>query len=119
MQQLQAGDEQAFNALYHRYSAKLHAFFWRMLNKDTAVAEDFTQQLFMKIIEHSGRFDTKKVFSTWVYTLASNMVKNEYRNRDRQSKRVEMAQYWQDDDSLNFLQGLDEEVRNNRLQKGY
>lgn len=117
MKHLQSGNEAAFNALYHRYSAKLHGFFWRMLNKDKVVAEDFTQQLFMKIIEHKGRFDSNQKFSTWAYTIASNMVKNEYRRRERQSKRVVMAKNWQRDQSLNFLKDMDADIWKNRLQK--
>ncbi len=117
MQRLQTGDELAFNALYQRYSAQLYAFFWRMLNQNKAIAEDFTQQLFMKIIEHKEKFDTKQKFSSWAYTLASNMVKNEYRSRERQSKRVVMARHWQKDNSLDFLKGMDTEIWQKRLQK--
>jgi len=117
MQQLQAGDEQAFNEIYHRYSGKLHAFFWRMLNKETTVAEDFTQQLFMKIIENKKRFDSQQKFSTWIYTLASNMVKNEYRSRERQSKRIHLIKYWQHDNSLDFLYNMDQPIREQRIQR--
>ena len=45
-----------------------------------------------------------------------NMIKNEYRSRDRQSKRVHMALHWQKDISLDFLHELDEDIRNRRLQ---
>ena len=38
--------------------------------------------LFVKIIEKPFLFDANKSFSTWIYTVASNMCKNEYRRRD-------------------------------------
>jgi len=117
MKRLQLGNEAAFNALYHRYSSKLYGFFWRMLNKDKVAAEDFTQQLFMKIIENKSRFDSNHKFSTWVYTIASNLVKNEYRRRERQSKRVVMAKHWQKDNSLDFIENMDAKIWSNRLQK--
>jgi len=79
MRQLGSGDKQAFNALYSRYSKKLGWYFYKMLNMDHEKANDFVQDLFMKIIEDPMKFDQSKRFSTWVYTIASNMCKNEYR----------------------------------------
>lgn len=116
MQELVKGNEQAFNALYQRYADKLHAYFWRMLNKDKEQAADFTQQLFLKLIEHKSSFDSNKRFKTWIYTLAANMVKNEYRSRERLSKRIPMAVHWLKDDSLSFLDNMDADIRQKRLE---
>ena len=115
MKRIAKGDELAFNVLYQRYGSKMYHFFWRMLYKNKTVAEDFTQQLFLKIIEHKERFDANQSFSTWIYTLASNMIKNEYRSKDRQLKRVEMAKHWQVDNSLDFIQEMDQAFRKNRI----
>lgn len=86
MRSLQKGSEGAFNELYERYAAKLYAYFWRALAQEKEVAEDFTQQLFLKLIEKKTSYDLDRTFSTWLYTLAANMVKNEYRRRGRQAK---------------------------------
>lgn len=75
----QQGDERAFAELYDRYSARMYRFFLRMLERDAARAEDFTQDLFLKIMDKAALFDPSRRFSTWLYTLASNMCKNEYR----------------------------------------
>jgi RNA polymerase sigma-70 factor (ECF subfamily) len=83
---LQKGDEQAFNALYSRYGQRLYRYFYRMLGQDEEQASDFTQELFMKIIEQPEAFDAKRRFATWFYTVAANMVKNEYRRRGRKPK---------------------------------
>lgn len=73
------GDTAAFDELYERYSTRLLHYFYRMLGKDTEKAQDFLQDLLLKIVEKPHLFDTRQRFSTWVYTIASNMCKNEYR----------------------------------------
>jgi RNA polymerase sigma-70 factor (ECF subfamily) len=83
---MQQGDEQAFNVIYERYGAKLYAYFWRMLWQDEAMSEDFTQQLFLKLIENKASYDVSRNFSTWLFTIAANMVKNEYRRKERLAK---------------------------------
>lgn len=86
MRALQAGKESAFNELYDRYGDKLYAYFWRALAQEKEVAEDFTQQLFLKLIERNASYNPDRKFSTWLFTLAANMVKNEYRRRSRATK---------------------------------
>ncbi|MBP6828924.1 MAG: RNA polymerase sigma factor [Saprospiraceae bacterium] len=74
-------DERAFAELYHRYGARMHRYFYRMLWRDAILAEDFTQELFLKIIEKPHLYDTTRPFRAWIYALASNMCKNEYRRK--------------------------------------
>lgn len=77
------GNEQAFSELYDRYKGKMHSYFYRMLYQDMDKADDFTQELFLKIIEKPHLFDLERRFSTWIYTVAGNMCKNEYRKNSR------------------------------------
>lgn len=65
--------------MYDRYSPRMYRFFFRMLWRDAGKAEDFTQEIFLKIIEKPQLFDPERNFKTWIYTLASNLCKNEYR----------------------------------------
>jgi len=81
MSLLTRGGQSAFDELYKRYSKPLLNFFFRMLNNDREKAEDLLHDLFLKIIEKPDSFDGNKKFNTWFYTLASNMIKNEYRSR--------------------------------------
>lgn len=81
MSLLTKGGQSAFDQLYQRYSKLLLNFFFRMLNGDREKAEDLLHDLFLKIIEKPESFDCNKKFNTWFYTLASNMIKNEYRSR--------------------------------------
>jgi len=86
MSLLTKGGQSAFDELYKRYSKPLLNFFFRMLNNDREKAEDMLHDLFLKIIEKPESFDGNKKFNTWFYTLASNMIKNEYRSRQIRSE---------------------------------
>ncbi len=76
------GNQDAFNELYKRYAKKIQFFFYSKLNRDNEKASDFLQDLFLKIIEKPELFDTTKKFSTWIYALANNMCKNEYKKNN-------------------------------------
>ena len=80
--QIASHDEWAFEELYDRYSKRMLHFFYKMLNQEEETAQDFLQDLFMKIVEKSHSFNSKWRFSTWIYSIASNMCKNEYRSRN-------------------------------------
>jgi RNA polymerase sigma-70 factor, ECF subfamily len=81
MHLVQQGNSHAMTELYQRYSRKLLRYFFRMLWKDEARAQDFLHDLFIKLIEHADRFNADRKFSTWLYSLAHNMCKNEYRKQ--------------------------------------
>ncbi|MDP2724497.1 MAG: RNA polymerase sigma factor [Bacteroidales bacterium] len=75
------GDSSAFNELYKRYNERMLYYFYRMLWNDKEMAQDFLQDLFIKIIDKPHLFDVERKFSTWIFSIAHNMCKNEYRNR--------------------------------------
>jgi RNA polymerase sigma-70 factor (ECF subfamily) len=77
-----AGDAQAFGALVDRYQGRLLNFVNRTIG-DRERAEDLVQEVFIRVFRHLHRFDQTKKFSTWIYTIASNLAKNELRNRSR------------------------------------
>src|SRR5438874_10811389 len=77
-----AGDPQAFGTLVDRYQTRLLNFINRTIG-DRERAEDLVQEVFIRVFRHLHRFDQTKKFSTWVYTIASNLAKNELRNRSR------------------------------------
>ena len=72
----------AFTELYNRYNAKLLRYFHRMLWNDRPLAEDFLHDLFVKVIEHPAHFKTEMKFSTWIYSVANNMCKNQFRRNE-------------------------------------
>ena len=81
------GKEMAFNELYKRYSKKIHFFFYQKLYFDSEKAADFVHDLFLKIIENPNQFDSNRKFKSWIYAVASNMCKNEYRRNELRGKK--------------------------------
>ncbi len=81
MQLIVGRNERAFAALYDRYGTRMYRYFYRMLWRDAEKARDFTQELFVKIIEKPHLFDPRRNFRTWLYALAANLCKNEYRRK--------------------------------------
>jgi len=77
-----AGEPQAFGTLVDRYQTRLLNFVNRTIG-DRERAEDLVQEVFIRVFRHLHRFDQTKKFSTWIYTIASNLAKNELRNRSR------------------------------------
>jgi RNA polymerase sigma-70 factor (ECF subfamily) len=76
------GERFAFNELVDRYQERLLNFIYRTIG-DRDRAEDLVQETFVRVYRHLHRFDQTKKFSTWAYTIASNLAKNELRNRSR------------------------------------
>ncbi|MEX2530067.1 MAG: sigma-70 family RNA polymerase sigma factor [Gemmatimonadota bacterium] len=76
------GDERAFGELVNRYDSRLLNFVYRTVG-DRERAQDLVQETFVRVYRHLHRFDQTKKFSTWIYTIASNLAKNELRNRSR------------------------------------
>jgi len=76
------GDQRAFNEIYERYSGPLLGYFIRMLWKDREKGEDFVHDIFAKIIRKPELFDPTRKFKTWVYSVANNMCKNEYKKQE-------------------------------------
>jgi RNA polymerase sigma-70 factor, ECF subfamily len=77
-----AGEKRAFTELVERYNGRLVNFVYRTTG-DRERSEDLVQETFIRVYRHLHRFDQTKKFSTWVYTIASNLAKNELRNRSR------------------------------------
>lgn len=82
IQQKNSAGQGAFDELYERYSRPLLYYFHRMLGGQTERAQDCLQDLFLKIVARPELFNPAQRFRTWVYTVAHNMCKNEYRRRE-------------------------------------
>jgi len=76
------GNNDAFNEIYSRYKDRLLYYFFRMLSQDKEIAKDFIQEIFIKIIKNAHVFNHNMKFSTWIFSIANNMCKNEYRRQD-------------------------------------
>ena len=76
------GKERAFNELMGRYSRRIVNYVYRIIG-DRDRAEDLLQDTFIRVYRNIDRFDQKRKFSTWLYTIATNLAKNELRNTGR------------------------------------
>ena len=94
-----AGEERAFQELVDRYQTRLLNFIYRTIG-DRERAEDLVQEVFIRVYRHLHRFDRSKKFSTWIYTIASNLAKNELRNRSRNPLVLfqSIRKHWQQED---------------------
>ena len=88
----------AFQELFDRYRDRLVHFITRKTG-DSDRAQDLVQEAFIRVTRHLHRFDTSKKFSTWIYTIASNLSKNELRNRSRSPLVLfqKLTSNWDDD----------------------
>ena len=83
MTRVQQSDELAFNEIYQRYSQRILRYMYRMLRQDEAKANDFLQDVFLKIVSAPEKFDTSKNFKTWIFTVAANLCKNHFRSNKK------------------------------------
>jgi RNA polymerase sigma-70 factor, ECF subfamily len=112
MQAIAQRNERAFAVLYDRYGPRMYRFFLRMLWGDTAKAEDFTQEIFLKIIEKPQLFNPDRNFRTWIYVMASNLCKNEYRKLRMAEMSGLQPGVWED----NLQEKLDKELFDTQLR---
>ncbi len=77
------GDRHAFDDLMRKYYARILNFAYRLIGK-RQLAEDITQDVFMKVYKSAARYRPRSKFQTWLYTIAKNTCLNEMRRHRRQ-----------------------------------
>jgi RNA polymerase sigma-70 factor (ECF subfamily) len=82
MARLTGGHDAALNSLMDRHAQKLFHYFVRSLQNETDAAE-LAQETFVRIYQSRDRFDPRQKFTTWLYAIASNLVRDRYRWRSR------------------------------------
>ncbi|MFC1628098.1 RNA polymerase sigma factor [Gemmatimonadota bacterium] len=76
------GNLVAFDLLVDRYYDRIYGYLYRFL-KDSAMAEDLLQETFLRVWKKRGEFRNIASFSTWIYTIAGNLARSEWRRRKR------------------------------------
>jgi RNA polymerase sigma-70 factor, ECF subfamily len=76
------GEADVFRILVQRYEPRIQGFLRKRLNDEERV-EDLTQDTFLRIHRARESYDPSRKFSTWIHTIANNLLKNEFRNRSR------------------------------------
>jgi RNA polymerase sigma-70 factor (ECF subfamily) len=82
MAQLAGGHGAALNDLMDRHGERLFHYLVRCL-QDEGDAGDLAQEAFVRVYRNREKFDARQKFSTWLYTIASNLVRDRYRWRSR------------------------------------
>jgi RNA polymerase sigma-70 factor (ECF subfamily) len=82
MNRLVAGQDVALNNLMERHGEKLFHYLIRCLQNEDDAA-DLSQETFARVYQHRKKFDHRKKFSTWLYAVASNLVRDHYRWHSR------------------------------------
>ena len=82
-------DDRAFDELYHRHARRVMGFLLRQLG-DSERAADLVQDAFLRLWSSRERYLSGKCFSTWLFSIAYNLLKNEYR---RSGYSVEYAEH--------------------------
>lgn len=84
----QAGETERFAELYDLYADRIFRFiFHKTMQRD--LAEDLTSDTFVRAIEKIHQFNSEKAqFSTWIYTIARNLITDHWRSY-REHKDIE------------------------------
>jgi len=98
---LETQDPMCFSLLYGRYAGKIYSKCISLL-KEESLAQDATQEIFMKVFTNLSRFAERSKFSTWVYSITYNYCIDFLRRRKKQqdvfSDEMEKAADVADDD---------------------
>jgi RNA polymerase sigma factor (sigma-70 family) len=82
MARLAAGQDAALNDLMARHAEKVFHYLIRQLQNETE-AEELAQETFGRVYQNRGRNDPRARFSTWLYTIATNLARDRWRWRRR------------------------------------
>jgi RNA polymerase sigma-70 factor (ECF subfamily) len=85
MTRLAAGQSAALSDLMNRHAEKLFHYLVRALQNEDDAA-DLAKETFVRVYRNRKKFDAGKNFSTWLYAIASNLVRDRHRWRTRHPK---------------------------------
>ncbi len=89
MMRVRAGDRDAFQTLFERHAAGLSRFASGLLG-DPARGEEIAQEAFYQVYRTRARYEPRARFSTFLYTIAQNLCRNEVRRPERRISRVSL-----------------------------
>lgn len=76
------GDRDAFASLVIRFQGRIYNFIFQFCRNPDLAAE-LTQETFLRVFRFIDKFDTKRKFSTWIFSIAKNICIDEHRKIDR------------------------------------
>lgn len=82
MLRVKDGEEAAFSKIVARYQDRLINIFYSMIG-DQELAQDLTQEVFLRIYRARNGYEPTAKFSTWMYRIANNLASNSRRSKGR------------------------------------
>ncbi|MDE2691757.1 MAG: sigma-70 family RNA polymerase sigma factor [Acidobacteriota bacterium] len=98
------GSELAFRTLVERYQRPVFSLVLRMV-RDHGVAEDVTQEVFVKAWMALSRYDPRRRFASWLFKIASNAAIDQLRRKKLPTTPIETS----DTDQLSILDRIEDE----------
>jgi RNA polymerase sigma-70 factor (ECF subfamily) len=87
LRRAQRGDERAFAQILRAYETTIFNYVYRIVG-DRALAEDLTQDVFVRVFQALPRFSLRCKFTTWLFQVTKNRVLDELRARERRPQSV-------------------------------
>ena len=88
IQRVLSGDDTAFSTLVRKYRKPVHALVWRKIG-DFHIAEDITQETFLKAYQKLATLKEPQSFASWLYVIATNHCKTWLRKKHLQTQPLE------------------------------
>jgi RNA polymerase sigma-70 factor (ECF subfamily) len=87
----QKGDERAFEVLYWRHQRGIFNFICHFIGESGNQAEELLQDVFLKVVKASRRYEPSAKFTTWLYQIARNGCIDHFRKM-KHRKTTSLAQ---------------------------
>jgi RNA polymerase sigma-70 factor (ECF subfamily) len=87
LRKAQRGDERAFTLIVRTYETPVYNYVLRLVN-DRALAEDLTQEVFLRVFQGLPKFTLRSKFTTWLFQVTKNRVLDELRATERRPRLV-------------------------------
>jgi RNA polymerase sigma-70 factor, ECF subfamily len=87
LRKAQQGDERAFSIILRAYETPIFNYVLRLVG-DRALAEDLTQEVFLRVYQGLPRFSLRCKFTTWLFQVTKNRVLDELRANDRRPRAL-------------------------------
>jgi RNA polymerase sigma-70 factor (ECF subfamily) len=85
LRKAQRGDERAFTLIVRTYETPVYNYVMRLVN-DRALAEDLTQEVFLRVFQGLPKFSLRSKFTTWLFQVTKNRVLDELRASERRPR---------------------------------
>ena len=88
LRKAQRGDERAFSLILRAYETPVFNYVVRLVGGDRTLAEDLTQEVFLRVFQGLPNFSLRSKFTTWLFQVTKNRVLDELRARERRPRSV-------------------------------